>query len=697
MVDCSIVLTLHRECQYVNRTLQSLQEACEFASSGGISTELIIVLDKADEFTARTARSFCFYPSTDIRFIEVENGSLGLSRNDGICMARGEFIATADGDDLVSFNIIDSMVRQAASTKEKILFFPQFLIGFGSKYFVCRYYDLKDVFSMSLFSSHPYISRIFGRKEIFQDKKYIDLRLTSGYAYEDWHYNCESVASGVDLRIAKGTSLFYRQRSNSLLSQANAISARHIPPSSLFHPKKFLELADSEHAALLTNLDFRPNIELPSINNLNHPEIKETIIAANAIDPEVYWPLIKNSPVHHSIEWTNYKLSAAYFNICRILGDIEFDDVILSPYVLRGGGDRYFIDIANALISSGVSQRVLILLGEKAEENPWKEKFTPECVVLEIANMFPELDEEPIDLLSLKIIQHFANRSRIHIRQSTFGQRFFERYHSVLPQRRFFYRFCDEVVFIDGTKTIAPWGPRFVSENIDRITRIISDNNYIIETEIKRLGNVYSEKFVCLNNSTFSFFANGTDDLAETPVRTPSRPSVLWASRFSFQKRPELLQLIGENLKKSSSPITLEIFGQPDSSASHDFVESLSNLNFHGPYDKFFDIGNDFICFLYTSHFDGMPYVLLEAASAGIPIVAIDVGGISEFVEDGITGILVNNLEDDRELADRISIELRRLFDNNELRKLLVDGARSRLLEAHSAAIFKTNVSKVFG
>jgi len=100
---------------------------------------------------------------------------------------------------------------------------------------------------------------------------------------------------------------------------------------------------------------------------------------------------------------------------------------------------------------------------------------------------------------------------------------------------------------------------------------------------------------------------------------------------------------------------------------------------------------------LYTSHFDGLPYVLLEAAFAGIPIIAIDVGGISEFVEDEISGILVENLDDDHILADRISMEIRRLSTDNELRKLLVEGARARLLNAHSATRFKSNISKIYG
>ncbi len=47
-----------------------------------------------------------------------------------------------------------------------------------------------------------------------------------------------------------------------------------------------------------------------------------------------------------------------------------------------------------------------------------------------------------------------------------------------------------------------------------------------------------------------------------------------------------------------------------------------------------------FDVFLLTSHWEGLPRVLLEAMSLGIPIVASDVDGISEVVEGGENGYL---------------------------------------------------------
>jgi glycosyltransferase involved in cell wall biosynthesis len=48
-----------------------------------------------------------------------------------------------------------------------------------------------------------------------------------------------------------------------------------------------------------------------------------------------------------------------------------------------------------------------------------------------------------------------------------------------------------------------------------------------------------------------------------------------------------------------------------------------------------------FDVFVLPSRSEGLPYVLLEAGKAGVPVIATSVGGIPEIIEDGMTGLLV--------------------------------------------------------
>jgi glycosyltransferase involved in cell wall biosynthesis len=69
---------------------------------------------------------------------------------------------------------------------------------------------------------------------------------------------------------------------------------------------------------------------------------------------------------------------------------------------------------------------------------------------------------------------------------------------------------------------------------------------------------------------------------------------------------------------------------------------------------------------VFPSHHEGLPYTVLESLAAGTPVVASDVGGIPDAVEDGTHGILVKP-HDARMLAGAIETLL---CDRNRLRRM---------------------------
>jgi glycosyltransferase involved in cell wall biosynthesis len=59
----------------------------------------------------------------------------------------------------------------------------------------------------------------------------------------------------------------------------------------------------------------------------------------------------------------------------------------------------------------------------------------------------------------------------------------------------------------------------------------------------------------------------------------------------------------------------------------------MRNVSLHGSYERFADIvSSGHLAYVYTTRWDGLPNVLLEAASCGIAIVAPNVGGISDLI-----------------------------------------------------------------
>ena len=103
--EVSIVLNLHNETRFLRRTMMSIGEAVSYAAPYGIRCEIICVLDRPDPSTRAWIEAYDFPEFTDCAVIEVDNGSLGLSRNAGIARAKGEYIWLCDADDLISYNM----------------------------------------------------------------------------------------------------------------------------------------------------------------------------------------------------------------------------------------------------------------------------------------------------------------------------------------------------------------------------------------------------------------------------------------------------------------------------------------------------------------------------------------------------------------------------------------------------------------
>ena len=79
--------------------------------------------------------------------------------------------------------------------------------------------------------------------------------------------------------------------------------------------------------------------------------------------------------------------------------------------------------------------------------------------------------------------------------------------------------------------------------------------------------------------------------------------------------------------------------------------------------------------FVLSSRSEGFPVSILEAMAAGLPVVATDVGGVAEAVEDGDTGLLVPSAD-----FEALACALGRLLSDADLRRRLGAAGRARAL-----------------
>ena len=94
--------------------------------------------------------------------------------------------------------------------------------------------------------------------------------------------------------------------------------------------------------------------------------------------------------------------------------------------------------------------------------------------------------------------------------------------------------------------------------------------------------------------------------------------------------------------------------------------------------------------FLSTSENEGIPIAMIEAQLAGIPIVATDVGSVSEVVIDNKTGILCDRTE--KQLIEGI----RKIAEDKKLRSILSKNARSKALKSFSSTKFAKSHREIY-
>jgi glycosyltransferase involved in cell wall biosynthesis len=148
----------------------------------------------------------------------------------------------------------------------------------------------------------------------------------------------------------------------------------------------------------------------------------------------------------------------------------------------------------------------------------------------------------------------------------------------------------------------------------------------------------------------------------------PSRTPILGvAARLTKQKGITYLLKAMKLLCKDFSDILLLIAGEGELwDELHAEVNELDierNVLFLGPRLDIHEILQVQDIFVLPSLYEGLPLVLLEAMAASLPIVAADVGGVRQAVQDGINGLLLRP-EDPGALYDAI----KRLIKNRAMR-----------------------------
>ena len=157
-------------------------------------------------------------------------------------------------------------------------------------------------------------------------------------------------------------------------------------------------------------------------------------------------------------------------------------------------------------------------------------------------------------------------------------------------------------------------------------------------------------------------------------------PLVGTVTRFYPQKDPSTLVAAMARVLDTVPAARLVVVGdgplRPEVEALVARLGIASQVTLLGWCDRVAQVLPAFDVFVSTGRWEGLPRAVVEAAAAGVPVVATDVGGTREVVVDGETGLLVPPAD-----PDRLARALTRLLTTPELRLRLRRAAAAAVAE----------------
>lgn len=167
-------------------------------------------------------------------------------------------------------------------------------------------------------------------------------------------------------------------------------------------------------------------------------------------------------------------------------------------------------------------------------------------------------------------------------------------------------------------------------------------------------------------------------------------------ARFSHQKNNmELIRAVEQINKLYSGSLQLNMVGDgPLLSEAQAYVTShkLENdVHFLGSRTDVDDILNKNDIFCLISNYEGLPISIIEAMRAGMPIIASDVGGVNELVQDEVNGFLIprGNIS---ELVDK----LKYILEHKKLIKSMGEASRKIYEEEYTADRMNQKILSVY-
>ena len=367
------------------------------------------------------------------------------------------------------------------------------------------------------------------------------------------------------------------------------------------------------------------------------------------------------------------------------IGDTKYDCIILLPFGKLGGAD-----LVGGILSKSLHphQSTLII---RTDSSDWERPdwYDGEVLSLDFSNLFKEIYAKS---RALYIILACLNPAHIFNVNSRLAFETFKDHgkHLANYYQLHCYYFCSDLDQ-DGNERGYP--VEFFRQVLPYLTTALIDSRYLMNKLIMRYAlPVEQQSKLHLLYSP----CGGIDSLynalpvVEEQIQTQNtrkRPRILWAGRLDKQKRFGLLIAIASEMKH----VDFLVWGKAVLDEPPDMSQLPDNIFMHEPFKSYHELPLlNADGWLYTSAWDGIPTILIEIGSLGMPIVASAVGGIPELVSHE-NGWLVSDIDNPESYVNQLNA----MLSDPDERRRRASNLRVHAKTQHSHHAYNSNISLI--
>jgi glycosyltransferase involved in cell wall biosynthesis len=379
--------------------------------------------------------------------------------------------------------------------------------------------------------------------------------------------------------------------------------------------------------------------------NIPSPWIVADMTALAAIEPELF-PDPHDRGRFLRPYFASSNATSLLFELLGTMHRAEPEVVLLAPWIRPGGAELTLLNHAKAAMAMGVS---CLIITTEPHSPAWPARMPAGVGLVDFGSLAGHLSGDEQRVVLAQFLIHCGTRV-VQIVNSMLGWEVVRLHGKALKQvgiKLVANLFCDEADALGRRMGYATNSFPQCSIHLDAV---LTDSRQFADMVHFRDG--YDRARLIPMNCPVNISSRSP----RTGEGAGSNHKILWASRIARQKNPDILLEIVQRCPE----LSFHIHGEADETvtpAVMKALESAPNVMLRGAFASFDDVCNEeeYAAFLYTSAWDGMPNVILEAAANGLPIVAPDVGGIAELIGDD-AGYLVADCQNPEEYVEKLDL-----------------------------------------